>query len=254
MTEIRTIRQDECEEYLSVLCAAFALDLGRARNAFFGEPYFSLDRKWAAIRDRRISSILTVVPVEFGDGHGIGIAGVATLEHMRNEGLATELLTRVCAHYAELGADKALLFAREASLYERSGFTELDKVFIQPLAAGRSSHPNTVERAQVKEIYDAWAAADARRLRRDDARWTYWSWTFRTPLQLDDGYFCYENSRVREIVPTYARLPISDTVDFYGTGAIAEAIGVELENPAVDLLLMGRGFDYVPQMFMTDQF
>ena len=50
------------------------------------------------------------------------------------------------------------------------------------------------------------------------------------------------------------RLPVAEPMDFYGTGAIAEAIGIELVNPSVDLLLMGRGFDYVPQMFMTDQF
>ena len=116
MTEIRTIRQEECEEYLGVLCAAFSLDIGRARTAFFGEPYFSLERKWAYIRDSRIESILTVVPVEFGDGRGIGIAGVATNENSRNEGLATELLSHVCAHFAARGAGKALLFAREASL------------------------------------------------------------------------------------------------------------------------------------------
>ena len=86
------------------------------------------------------------------------------------------------------------------------------------------------------------------------SRWSYWSWTFRTPVKLDGGYFCYENSRVREIVPKYVRLPVAEPMDFYGTGAIAEAIGIELVNPSVDLLLMGRGFDYVPQMFMTDQF
>ena len=55
-------------------------------------------------------------------------------------------------------------------------------------------------------------------------------------------------------MPNYSPLPVSDAVDFYGTGAIAEAIGVPLTNPTVDLLLMGKGFDYVPQMFMTDQF
>jgi hypothetical protein len=35
---------------------------------------------------------------------------------------------------------------------------------------------------------------------------------------------------------------------------MAKELGIELSNPAVDLLLMGSGFDYVPQMFMTDQF
>jgi GNAT superfamily N-acetyltransferase len=254
MTEIRTIRQDECEEYLSVLCTAFALDPGRARTAFFGEPYFSLERKWALVFDSRIASILTVVPVEFGDGHGIGIAGVATVEEKRGEGHASSLLQYVCEHYAGLGAGKSLLFARDASLYEGVGFSELDKVYVQPLPAGRASHPQQLEKAEIRRVYQDWATQDVRRLRRDDARWSYWSWTFRTPVKLDGGYFCYENSRVREIVPKYVRLPVAEPMDFYGTGAIAEAIGIELVNPSVDLLLMGRGFDYVPQMFMTDQF
>ena len=254
MTEIRTIRQDECEEYLSVLCESFALDLGRARTAFFGEPYFSLDRKWCLIKDRTIISILTIVPIEFGDGRGIGIAGVATREEERGSGHASELLNFVCDYYAANGAPKALLFAKEQSLYEGVGFTLSDCVYVQPLTAGRAAHPQPVDKGKVKAIYDEWATRDPRRLRRDDARWTYWSWTLRTPVALDGGYFCYENARLRELLPSYSRLPISEPIDFYGTAAIADAIGIALDNPMVDLYLMAKGFNYVPQMFMTDQF
>lgn len=254
MTDIRTIRQDECDEYLTVLCVSFALDMDRARTAFFGEPYFSLDRKWALFIDGKIVSILTVVPIEFGDGKGIGIAGVATNEAARGDGYATELLKHVCSYYESKNEGRALLFARADSLYLRAGFRELDKVYIQPLPAGRATRPLPVEKEWVKDVYDHWAAADVRRLRRDEDRWKYWSWTFRTPLALGGGYFCYETNRVREILPKCERLPVSDTADFYGTGAIAEEIGLKLTDPSIDLLLMGRGFDYAPQMFMTDQF
>jgi hypothetical protein len=119
---------------------------------------------------------------------------------------------------------------------------------------GRCSPITNTQKDEVMRIYDDWASADHRRLRRDEARWKYWSWTFRTCLKLDSGYFCYENSRVREIVPIYSNLPVADEVDFYGTGAIAQEIGLTLKNATADLLLMGKGFDYVPQMFMTDQF
>jgi hypothetical protein len=254
MTEIRTIRHEECEEYLSVLCESFALDLARARTAFFGEPYFSLDRKWSLIVDRSIVSILTVVPIEFGDGKGVGIAGVATRDTERGSGHASDLLNYVCDYYAAHDAPKALLFAKEQSLYERVGFSLADCVYVQPLAAGRAAHRQPIDKEKVKLIYDDWSQGDPRRLRRDEARWAYWSWTLRTPVALDGGYFCYESARLRELLPSYSRLPISEPIDFYGTAAIAEAIGITLDKPTVDLYLMAKGFGYVPQMFMTDQF
>src|SRR5690606_32792913 len=122
-------------------------------------------------------SILTVVPIEFGDGGGIGIAGVATDEHERGNGHASELLNFVCKYYEDRGAGKALLFARSEALYKKVGFRELDKVFQQPLPAGRGGHPVPLDKNTVRSIYDSWAAADPRRLRRDEDRWTYWSWT-----------------------------------------------------------------------------
>lgn len=254
MVEIRTIRENECDDYLRVLCDAFELDLGRARTAFFGEPYFSLDRKWALLRNQKIVSILTVVPLVFGDGNGIGIAGVATVVDKRGYGHGTALLNRVCDYYADQGAAKALLFARSDSLYSKAGFSELDRVYLQPLPPGRASQPRQLEKDAVRGIYDRWASEDVRWLRRDDDRWKYWSWTFKTPVALGDGYFCYESNRIREMLPALGRLPISELVDFYGTGETAKDLGIKLSNATTDLLFMGRGFDYVPRMFMTDQF
>jgi predicted acetyltransferase len=254
MVEIRTINEGECDEYLGVLCDVFELDFDRARTAFFSEPYYSLDRKWSLVRKGKIVSILTVVPLEFGDGPGIGIAGVATVQDRRDQGHATDLLNHVCDFYSKRGADKALLFARSQSLYHKAGFSELDKVYLQPLPAGRAAVPRQLDKEHVRDLYDAWAKKDDRRLRRDEDRWKYWSWTFKTPLALGAGYFCYESSRIREVLPTYDRLPISELVDFYGTGELARDLGIETSDANFDLLLMGRGFDYVPRMFMTDQF
>jgi len=254
MTEIRTIKDNECEDYLHVLCDAFELDFDRARTAFFSEPYFSLDRKWVLLQKQKIVSILTVVPIEFGDGKGIGIAGVATVADRRDHGHATGLLNYVCDHYSKGGANKALLFARSESLYLKAGFSELDKVYLQPLPAGRATQPRQLEKETVRDLYDHWAKQDARRLRRDDDRWKYWSWTFKTPVALGNGYFCYESNRIREMIPALERLPISELVDFYGPGETAKDLGIEITNATYDLLLMGRGFDYIPRMFMTDQF
>jgi len=254
MVEIRAIVEKECDEYLHVLCNAFGLDFSRAKTAFFGEPYFSLDRKWAVVKDKKIVSILTVVPIEFGDGKGIGIAGVATNEDKRERGYATDLLNCVCETYAKQGSPKALLFARSESLYLKAGFSELDKVYLQHLPPGRASQPRQLEKGRVRNLYDAWAKQDDRRLHRDEDRWRYWSWTFKTPIALGEGYFCYESNRIREVLPAMERLPISELVDFYGTGETASDLGINLSGATTDLLLMGRGFDYIPRMFMTDQF
>lgn len=254
MREIRPIIEAESEDYLSLLCSAFDLDPVRARTAFFSEPYYDLSRKWAMVSDHRIVSILTVVPVEFGDGKGIGIAGVATAHSDQHSGHATELLNQVIDHYAQEGAGRALLFARAETLYLKTGFRQLDRVYQQPLAPGRPSKPKSLEQSEVQQKYAEWAKQDHRRLRRDAARWRYWAWTFKTPLALDDGYFCYESTRIRELLPTYSSLPLSEHMDFYGTGELMRDLGVPLANPSSDLLLMGKGFDYVPRMFMTDQF
>ena len=254
MSEIRTISECECEDYLAVLCTAFDLDATRARSAFFSEPYFDLKRKWVYFLDGRIISILTVVPISFGDGDGIGIAGVATVDEYRDRGIAKELLEFVFRHYDELGMGRALLFAKNAALYERAGFVELDRVFIQPLPPGRSSQPRQLDTEEVRVVYDQWASEDTRRMRRDDDRWKYWTWTFKTPLEIDGGYFCYESSRIRELLPKFHRLPTADLVDYYGTGELAKDLGIEIDSATVDLLLMGRGFDYIPRLFMTDQF
>jgi predicted acetyltransferase len=254
MSEIRTTYESECEEYLSVLCSAFDLDADRARSAFFSEPYFDLGRKWIYYSEGKIISILTVVPMNFGDGDGIGIAGVATLPEYRDKGIARDLLNYVFGHYEKRGLGRALLFARNASLYLKAGFTQLDEVYVQPLPPGRSLKPRQLEQDEVRAMYDNWAAADDRRMRRDDARWKYWNWTFKTPLAMDEGYFCYESNRIRELLPNFTRLPTSDLVDFYGTRALARDLGITIDNAPIDLLLMGRGFDYIPRMFMTDQF
>ena len=254
MSEIRTIFESECEEYLSVLCGSFDLDAARARSAFYSEPYFALNRKWVYCYESKIVSILTVVPTSFGDGEGIGIAGVATLDEYRNRGFAKELLEFVFGHYEKMGWGRALLFAKNASLYASAGFTELDKVLVQPLPPGRSAHPRQLDTEEVRQRYDTWAHADFRRMRRDDDRWKYWTWSFKTPLEMEEGYFCYESNRIRELLPEFHRLPTSDLVDYYGTGELARDLGIKIEDATVDLLLMGRGFDYVPRMFMTDQF
>ena len=111
MTEIRPIKETEAESFLQLLCDVFQLDFNRAYNAFFTEPYFSLQRKWALFEGPQIVSALQVVPLEFGWGPAIGIAGVSTRESFRNEGYAGRLIQKVLREYERNGVETSLLFA-----------------------------------------------------------------------------------------------------------------------------------------------
>ena len=42
--------------------------------------------------------------------------------------------------------------------------------------------------------------------------------------------------------------------DHLGGDTDGNGFGVNLYDPRQEMLLMGRGFDYVPEMFLTDQF
>ena len=63
---------------------------------------FEVERKWAYFRAGRMESILTTVPLLFGWGRAIGIAGVATRHASRGQGFASELVreTLKCADTA----------------------------------------------------------------------------------------------------------------------------------------------------------
>ncbi len=255
MIEIRPVSAQEADEFLHVLCEVFELDFSRARSIFQREPFFELDRKWALFVNGRISSVLTTVPIEFGDGKAIGIAGVATLPALRGQGLAGRLLDEVFCVACKNGEGRGLLFARDEALYSRHGFRTLDRVILQSLPQGFAlTDRKLVGIDEVKRHYEDWASADQRSLRRDDRRWKFWQWNAKTAFAMPNGYVCVELGRVRELVPTYNPIPISDPLEFYGLASMAEELGIPVSNPTYDTYLMGREFDYVPKMFLSDQF
>src|SRR5438477_1449685 len=135
MSDIRPIQSGEAEEFLRLLCSVFGLDYRRAFDVFFQEPLFDINRKWASFESGKIVCTLTTVPLIFGDGPAIGIAGVATEPENRGRNLATELLKESLRHSDSIGEGRALLFASCERLYERCGFKPLDQVISQPLPA-----------------------------------------------------------------------------------------------------------------------
>ncbi|MBI3721533.1 MAG: GNAT family N-acetyltransferase, partial [Fimbriimonas ginsengisoli] len=167
MSEIRPICEAEAEPFLALLCGVFDLDVSRARGVFFNEPFFDLKRKWALFEEGRMVSILTTVPLSFGWGAAIGIAGVATAKEHQRKGKATQLLEAVLAQAERSQEAAAFLFARETGFYERCGFRALDIV----VRARIRSHPeprppDPMEIDEVVRRYDFWSGENPDRLRR----------------------------------------------------------------------------------------
>lgn len=257
MIECRPIREAEAPAYLRTLCRIFDLDYARAESVFYHEPFYDLDRKWALFDDGLIRSILTTVPLLFGELRACGIAGVGTVLEHRGRGYGQRLLEAALAQSAANGETGSLLFAQSATLYERCGFSVLDHV-----VRARFKWPEVDWNAdlltyeEVRQIYDAWSTRHSMRLIRDERRWNFWKWNLRICSATSNGYLCQEGDTVRECIWTEAPAgwPMFDDVEWYGLRSMGSALGLPLEDGVDELMLMGRGFTEVPQMFMTDQF
>ncbi|AIE85662.1 GNAT family N-acetyltransferase [Fimbriimonas ginsengisoli] len=256
MIEVRTIRNHEAEPFLELLCDVFGLDYQRAYDVFFSEPLFDLHRKWALFDGAEMVSILTTTPLRFGWGRAFGIAGVATRQARQREGYASKLLQHVLREGRERGESAALLFAREPSVYERNGFEPIDQVIRSRIKTSPEHDDPIVEPEEAELIYDAWAALDPNRLRRDVKRWEYWRWNFRVTTEFDGGYLCHEPGNLRECIftPHHDALPLPEDTEWFGLASMAAHFAIPLVDPVPELTLMGYQVPDVPQMFMTDQF
>jgi N-acetylglutamate synthase-like GNAT family acetyltransferase len=257
MIEIRQVRPDEGELFLKLLCDVFHLDIGRARSVFYREPLCDFGRKWALSEDGQMVSILTTVPLAFGWGEAVGIAGVATREDRRGEGLAAQLLEHVLKTGRERGEQAAFLFAVRPEVYERVGFQVIDEVIRGRIRCqDASTPPPNLGFAEIADMYTRWSEADPLRLRRDERRWAYWKWNLRVCNAFGGGYLCTEGGTVRECVVDRPETiwPLPSQTDWFGLRSMAELQNVPLVESKAELLLMGAGAPDVPQMFMTDQF
>jgi N-acetylglutamate synthase-like GNAT family acetyltransferase len=257
MIEIRTIREAEAPDFLRLLCEVFELDYDRASGVFFHEPMFDLRRKWGLFESGEMVSILTTVPLEFGWGKAIGIAGVATVVSRQGKGLAGTLLERVLNDSEKMGESAALLFAREKGLYERCGFEVIDEVVRAEMDCEVDDRlSDSLMFDEVQEVYTRWSHAHPGRLRRDERRWKFWKWNLRVCASFGDGYVCHEGKVIREIVvptqPPAWKMP--PNVEWVGLRSMAANLGLSLRKPETELYLMGLRSPGIPQMFMTDQF
>lgn len=255
--EVRTIRESESEEFLRLLCEVFGLDFDRAHGIFLNEPLFDLDRKWALFEGSKMISLLTTVPLEFGWGNAIGIAGVATAESHRSRGHAGRLIKTVLNEASRRGEGAAYLFAKEPGFYERLGFEVLDEVIrARVLTAPERNVPPVLGFDDVKSMYETWASESPARLRRPAARWAYWKWNLRVCTPFKGGYLCAEGGLIRECVTSerLPRWPIPLETHWLGLRSMADRMAIPIVDPRRELHLMGYQNSPLPQMFMTDQF
>ncbi len=249
MTEIRPIREEEAISYLTLVCDVFGLDIARARSVFFNEPMFDLSRKWALFENKKICSVLATVPLRFGWGDAIGIASVATEPAYRGRGSASALLQEVLRK-----SEPAYLFAADSRMYTACGFNVIDEmVRVNVKSESPLEEETALTHDHVRKIYDAWSQLEPNRLRRDDRRWQLWKWAMRYCVPAVGGYTCIEGTTIREmVVAPGAPLPAGFTGQFLGLRSIADQLGL---GPGIsEGLLMARGTDRVPQMFLSDQF
>lgn len=257
MKDIRPIRRREADEFLRLLCVVFGLDYSQAKSIFFSEPGYDLSRKWGLFLGGELISILTTTPLKFGWGCGVGIAGVATRDAWRGRGLAEDLLNTVLEHGRLAGEAPAMLFARDARLYERLGFAVTDIVIKgEVVSEGIVPESTVMPLAEVQAAYSAWSAADPARLVRDGRRWELWTWSMKHCEPRQGGYVCVEPALLREAIlpPGLEKWPVHPGTVYFGTESLAQVMGVPLTHRRQDLLVMTRGFPSQPQMFMTDQF
>ncbi len=252
MIECRPIVRAEAPAYLRLLCRVFELDYIRAEQIFFHEPFFDLNRKWALFDDGIIRCVLTTVPLHFGIGDAIGIAGVATAHDHRRRGLGQRLVEA-----ALVGEERVLLFAKAEGLYRRSGLSVIDHVIrarFEDVPIDADAEVLTFE--EIQQVYNAWEVGSPFRLQRDATRWEFWKWNLRMCSQVPGGYFCQEGDTVRECVydAPPARWPVFENAEWLGLRSMATRLELPLRGEQEELILMGKGFPEPPQMFMTDQF
>lgn len=256
MTAIRSIREDETDAFLELLCDVFGLDFNRAHPVFHQEPLFELARKWALFEGNEMISILTTTALEFGWGKAVGIAGVATRERHRREGYGSKLLRRVLLESARRDEGPALLFAKQTELYEAVGFEPIDRIVKGPLITAPDEPGEAMNVDDVRVIYDKWASEHPDRLIRDERRWNYWKWHYRFCSPFQDGYLCFEPGVLREALYSQpvSGLPLPTGTEWFGSTFMADQLGVEFRDGRVEFYLMGYNFPSIPQFFMTDQF
>lgn len=186
MIELRAARHDELDAMLAVMCEAFMLPFEPAREIFYRDPYFDIERKRVLVKDGEVISCLTIVDTTMWIGAGTvkvgGIASVATKPSHRRQGYASTLLAGTLTTLRDQGYALSALFPFSYRYYSRFGWeragTQFHATFspssLPPYADARdvrAALPS--DRAEMARLYDAYSRHRTGHLLRDEKRWLY---------------------------------------------------------------------------------
>src|SRR5579883_1559713 len=124
--EIGSARPEELDTVLQIMCQAFQLPFGPARDIFYADPYFDLENKRVLRVEGQVVSCLTIIdascwiggaPVRMG-----GIAGVATRMEERRKGYAGQLLLDTARLLETRGYALSGLFPFSYDYYRKFGW------------------------------------------------------------------------------------------------------------------------------------
>jgi predicted acetyltransferase len=186
MIQSRAARSDELDAMLALMCETFDLPLAPARDLFYKDPYFDIEKKRILQAGGELVSCLTIVdaaiwigkaPVKLG-----GIAGVATHPSHRSKGHATRLLKDSLPVLREQGYSFAALFPYSYGFYRRLGWelgSRQYRLSVSPAALPHYEDARYVraalpsDRADVARLYERASLHRTGRWLRDDKRWSY---------------------------------------------------------------------------------
>jgi predicted acetyltransferase len=186
MTETRAARSEELDTMLALMCEAFNLPFAPARELFYKDPYFDIEKKRVLVAGGEPVSCLTIVDAHIWIGRSpvkvAGIAGVATRQSHRGKGHATQLLVDTLPVLREQGYAFAALFPYSYDFYRRLGW-ELGsaqyRLTVPPVALPRYDDARYVrsalpaDRADIARLYGEATLHKTGRWLRDDKRWSY---------------------------------------------------------------------------------
>ena len=186
MIECRAVKSEELDAMLSLMCDAFGLPFGPARELFYKDPYFDIDRKRVLVIDGEIGSCLTIVEAPLWIGRAVvnvaGIAGVATAPAHRRKGYAARLLVETLPAIREMGCPFAALFPFSYDYYRKLGWERVGTQYTARVPCStmpkfaearhvRTAH--SADRPDIARIYKARTLLKTGRWVRDERRWSY---------------------------------------------------------------------------------
>jgi predicted acetyltransferase len=186
MIEIRAARSDELDAMLALMCEAFNLPFASAREVFYKDPYFNIEKKRVLVSGGKLISCLTIADAPLRIGRAVvpvgGIAGVATEKSSQRQGYAGRLLIESLTALSAQGAAFSALFPYRPDFYRRFGWEAAGSQFkavisreVLPEYADsryvRAGAPS--DRADIVRLYEEHSFNRTGFRYRDEPRWDY---------------------------------------------------------------------------------